>query len=907
MNAHRHSNTRISSASVPRHIVTLCSPSRTECGYCHGDRLTVLVHDNPHPSPRGEPRPCTFCISQENHGTCSTKSSHSKQTDSHTQDDHPAASMTSDGSGSGTAPATTATADVVVNAQTTSDAYALHFETISSHAYLTLIDRGWRRSGKLLYLPRNWSSCCPAIPIRLETAKFEISKSQRKILVKFQRLFSNQEVQNNDDTRSTIRNSHGNSRDDMCNNTGGQNHSKDVKDHKPSDRKQYKRQKYHSFQAKPERQNDKSALTKPFIIPRSCPNDSKELLQCRAKEIVLKDTSLIPYLQNTLMTQVNQILLDLNSNVDVGVDVPTDFSNRGVVQNIQDKLSQICSWKCTKVSKPMSGRLDPIGHGHDSVAVAASSGSSATTSSSSGGSYVVNVTLSNTVCPSLHGMTRGKLDQRIVAKKLLSKLQGEYLKKQADEWKELRICNVTCHEPSGHLHVVIRVGMEMEEHGKLSKIGSCSTPSAPSGNEDAIHGDRDGDAKTGRQLGVVEKFISSTWTYLKENDGHDISPPYRITVRSIPSDVSGSMPQVHWLYCKYQHAIHGDDDPYTSQDIGEDECASFTPAKKSSEMHRDSVNDDDPDMDENDLDDDDSKDGTKKMKKEYFTAIYPEYNKHQIQKIYENYSSFQRFLCASPLPRQAQHTGMNFVKSPANAASNVNMNPTQTENPHEHDPSGPFHIQDSDVIIPYGSYHQHYLINDKYLFAVGVVDILPHCLSSVYAFYDPELSRILNLGKITALYEIEWVKRAMEFRPDLRYYYLGYYIHSCQKMKYKAQFKPSELLCPVRGVWVDFEEAEKRLDERSPIRHCCNISTPDEQYFGNNVTTLGNEDGTKKYKDEKSKQSVVNNIMFDIGAGRYLNMNMVTEEAREIIYPLLESLVEEVGADIALQCIVKLF
>ena len=33
---------------------------------------------------------------------------------------------------------------------------------------------------------------------------------------------------------------------------------------------------------------------------------------------------------------------------------------------------------------------------------------------------------------------------------------------------------------------------------------------------------------------------------------------------------------------------------------------------------------------------------------------------------------------------------------------------------------------------------------------------------------------------------------------------MGYYIHECPKMRYKAEYAPSELKCPVTGQWVDF-------------------------------------------------------------------------------------------------------
>ncbi|CAI7929027.1 unnamed protein product [Closterium sp. NIES-54] len=98
----------------------------------------------------------------------------------------------------------------------------------------------------------------------------------------------------------------------------------------------------------------------------------------------------------------------------------------------------------------------------------------------------------------------------------------------------------------------------------------------------------------------------------------------------------------------------------------------------------------------------------------------------------------------------------------------------------------------------YGSFHQQYRIDGR-LVAVGVVDVLPRCLSSKYLFWDPDYA-FLSLGKFSALKEIEWVQREQQQRPDLLLdsYYMGYYIHSCPKMTYKAAYAPSDLLCPLR-------------------------------------------------------------------------------------------------------------
>eukprot|EP00605_Chrysophyceae_sp_TOSAG23-4_P002767 GSChrysophyteH1.ASY1.ANO1.3051.1 assembled CDS len=95
---------------------------------------------------------------------------------------------------------------------------------------------------------------------------------------------------------------------------------------------------------------------------------------------------------------------------------------------------------------------------------------------------------------------------------------------------------------------------------------------------------------------------------------------------------------------------------------------------------------------------------------------------------------------------------------------------------------------------PQGTHHQLHRL-DGQLIAVGVVDLLSIGLSSVYLFYDPEF-RDLVLGKYSAMREIEWCKER-----GLPYYYMGYYIHDCHKMKYKAEYSPSELLCPVTFSW----------------------------------------------------------------------------------------------------------
>ncbi|XP_019608484.2 arginyl-tRNA--protein transferase 1 isoform X8 [Rhinolophus sinicus] len=140
-------------------------------------------------------------------------------------------------------------------------------------------------------------------------------------------------------------------------------------------------------------------------------------------------------------------------------------------------------------------------------------------------------------------------------------------------------------------------------------------------------------------------------------------------------------------------------------------------------------------------------------------------------------TEFTRFLCSSPL---------------------------KAENP----PNGPD--------CGYGSFHQQYWLDGK-IIAVGVVDILPHCVSSVYLYYDPDYS-FLSLGVYSALREIAFTRQLHEKAPQLSYYYMGFYIHSCPKMKYKGHYRPSDLLCPETYVWVPIEQCLSSLENSKYCR-----------------------------------------------------------------------------------------
>jgi arginyl-tRNA---protein transferase len=137
--------------------------------------------------------------------------------------------------------------------------------------------------------------------------------------------------------------------------------------------------------------------------------------------------------------------------------------------------------------------------------------------------------------------------------------------------------------------------------------------------------------------------------------------------------------------------------------------------------------------------------------------------------------AFTRFLCTSPLDRET-------LKSPEGRERRL------------------------------GSFHQCYRL-DGQLVAIGVIDLLPNCVSAVYFMYHESIHQ-WSPGKLGALREI-----ALAAEEGYRYWYAGFYIHTCPKMKYKIDFAPQYLLDPDRLEWVQVDkQLLAKFDERGFLR-----------------------------------------------------------------------------------------
>jgi arginine-tRNA-protein transferase len=90
---------------------------------------------------------------------------------------------------------------------------------------------------------------------------------------------------------------------------------------------------------------------------------------------------------------------------------------------------------------------------------------------------------------------------------------------------------------------------------------------------------------------------------------------------------------------------------------------------------------------------------------------------------------------------------------------------------------------------------------DGVLRMVSILDELQDGLSSVYTFFDPDVSGA-SFGTYNILWQIELCRRL-----DLPYLYLGYWIAHSRKMAYKIQFQPMQGL--VNDRWQPITQPRK--------------------------------------------------------------------------------------------------
>jgi arginine-tRNA-protein transferase len=440
------------------------------------------------------------------------------------------------------------------------------------------------------------------------------------------------------------------------------------------------------------------------------------------------------------------------------------------------------------------------------------------------------------VCAALAGRSRGQLDRGVLAAQLAAGLRARLLPGSAASTNNNNNTNgpaaPQAKKSKSAAAMIEETGViqRIEHHAKSGQVWIHLQPtvdeSCPhTATRDVSAEKEPGTMDTNDDDDDDDKF-AAWWS---RRTSQPVPPPgsRTLTVETLPSHTSALDPAVFSLYAAYQHLVHGDADPLT-QVLSQD--------------------------DDNDGDDDDEDDAEDAFDPNWGSRAPTEWRSRLLQVIAEEFGHLAEDRRRRVLAHYVQFYEF-LVDNPFPAATSMT-----------------------------GTLHQHYRINGV-LVAVGVVDVLPTGLSSVYVFYDADFSHsVAPLGKYTVLREIAWARE-----QGLPYYYLGFYIESCPKMRYKADYAPSQLLCPKTATWVPAVIAQSRLIQRSPERHC---------------SALVADEKASNHLDDATVQEIVSRrLPLQVGLDHPLILADLPPEAVDLLTPFLRDFLQLAGPELAQACV----
>lgn len=751
-----------------------------------------------------------------------------------------------------------ARAKTPAEAASSSQAYSLLGDFMTPETYEGYLYRGWRRSGTYLYKPNNWSSCCPALTIRLPVGQFVPTKSQKKVVKKMD----------------------------------------------------------HILERQPQQEGKRGQK-------RKHPSQSTE-------EVMIE--------QGNVLQQLQQLTLPIL---------------RSLLQGYAEQNS---------IPSLASLKLEP------SFRIRPPTGKKKKTNSELS---AAKVHVCTTICASLAGQSKGAINKDQLSEQLTQHLLAAYagkpnplpqnnnipLKSSSPSsppppatWT---ITDVSRHAKSGQVFCDLQVHDALQ-NGSRSQIL----------NDDASMKDVS-EATPDKLLQWLQDNGPTMAQFTRQpknpNNLQQMQPPYSFAMETVPAHQSALDPEVHKLYFLYQNKVHQDSDPFTcdlnnpmnnsssNMNVAADDANSMEDDEWSTPATSDG-NDLWPKSDPNsgklspppppasnpyDRNPPGFVDTAKRMLQREYSHLHTD----RLKQIVKSFGSFYQFLVESPftIPTNGYR----------GASTTVTATPSESTLPIHH--------------LPPGTYHQQYRVAGM-LIAVGVVDVLPRGLSSVYLFYHPKFARdLVPLGKYAILQEIEFA-RALR----LPYYYLGYYIESCTKMRYKAEYRPSELLCPTTYRWVPATLAQRILPLLSPVQHCCTLYYEDVQKLEGDLQVAGKKVANEKKSSADAATTIphagdddvsmddladtaadtsapaslqqsaptnsvaaapaptktksilkkpnpspfppnpyVEQVKMDVGVGVPVTLSMLHERGRETVRPLLEEFVKEAGPQLCQKCLVK--
>ena len=190
----------------------------------------------------------------------------------------------------------------------------------------------------------------------------------------------------------------------------------------------------------------------------------------------------------------------------------------------------------------------------------------------------------------------------------------------------------------------------------------------------------------------------------------------------------------------------------------------------------------------------------------------------------------------------------------------------------------------------YGTYNFIHRLDGK-IIAVGIWDILPTSLSSVYLYYDTDY-QFLDLGVFTAIREIEYVKSFHDLIDNnFKYYMMGFYCETVQKLRYKGFYQPTELLDRYTMNYVYLKDVQKLISDGKNHKLCDKENNPNKKFMTKDEINKYVNELKVEFKDEFFMRNIQISL-FDFAN------NFIKKEYSKLLIDLVKRFIEIIPKDI---------
>lgn len=130
-------------------------------------------------------------------------------------------------------------------------------------------------------------------------------------------------------------------------------------------------------------------------------------------------------------------------------------------------------------------------------------------------------------------------------------------------------------------------------------------------------------------------------------------------------------------------------------------------------------------------------------------------------------------------------------------------------------------------------------------------------------------------------------------------------------MRYKADYKPTQILCPKYYNWVDATIAISKL--QTTLHHVCPLAEPllesrGEENDSDGVVSRNAKNMVKRnvLSTKEDIEKALNVLQMDVGADMNVTIEMIQPNGVEVVKPILTDFVTEFSPALSKECILKL-